>query len=461
VPGDEAQDVSHVRNRPRTGPRHAAPKKALLTRLQIPAGKAIALAAMPTAVLMGMGLAPRFVAHADEMPGNDAFKAGPCVTASDKPVDDGKGTKAPKDDKPSKSPGTPAGSKGGKNGGGSPSKPGDPSAPPSPGAGASATPDPHTDKPLVPDTGKTSQPPAGGDSTASGDSGSGGSGSAKSNGLLDPILGTIGGILDPGGKGGKGGKGGDKPTTAPTATPGPSASSTPSGSSGSGKPSDGGASDGKASDGKAKSKDSKSLLDEAESLLNKGKDKGKDKDGDAKDGASPSPSQTLPTPDADGKIPYPCPTEDKVAGDDEQTPNLLPNEPWTLKASRLNLHGLQYDGVVNVKTDGGGTKQALKFRASGIDIVDLHQLVDGPLGVTMHIEAAKGSTSTIRGGEVTMYTESLSGNLLGLVPITFTPDFPPPLTLPELFFTNVTVVQAGQFGGNLTVPGLHGYSTNP
>ncbi len=53
-----------------------------------------------------------------------------------------------------------------------------------------------------------------------------------------------------------------------------------------------------------------------------------------------------------------------------------------------------------------------------------------------------------------MYTESLSGNLLGAVPITFTPKFPPPLTLPTLFFTDVTVIQAAQFGGDLTVPGM-------
>ena len=60
-----------------------------------------------------------------------------------------------------------------------------------------------------------------------------------------------------------------------------------------------------------------------------------------------------------------------------------------------------------------------------------------------------------------MYTESLSGNLLGLVPITFTPEYPPPLTLPELFFTHATVVQAGQFGGDLHVPGMQVLPNQP
>jgi hypothetical protein len=56
-----------------------------------------------------------------------------------------------------------------------------------------------------------------------------------------------------------------------------------------------------------------------------------------------------------------------------------------------------------------------------------------------------------------MYTQELKGNLLGIIPVDFTPDEPPPLTLPVLFFTDVTVVQAGQFGGTLTIPGMHLY----
>ncbi|MRT44896.1 hypothetical protein FGX00_03455, partial [Xylella fastidiosa subsp. multiplex] len=60
----------------------------------------------------------------------------------------------------------------------------------------------------------------------------------------------------------------------------------------------------------------------------------------------------------------------------------------------------------------------------------------------------------------TMYTESISGNLFGLIPITFTPGFPPPLNIPLIYFTNVKVVQAAQFGGTLHVPGMHVYTTD-
>jgi hypothetical protein len=58
-----------------------------------------------------------------------------------------------------------------------------------------------------------------------------------------------------------------------------------------------------------------------------------------------------------------------------------------------------------------------------------------------------------------MYTESISGNLLGLIPVTFSPEHPPPLNIPLIYFTNVKVVQAAQFGGTLTVPGLQQFST--
>ena len=80
-------------------------------------------------------------------------------------------------------------------------------------------------------------------------------------------------------------------------------------------------------------------------------------------------------------------------------------------------------------------------------------------GTTGHVTARSGSTSTIRGGTVTMYTQELKGNLFGLIPITFSPQAPPPVNVPFAFFTDVKVTQAGQFGGTLKVPGLRNYFT--
>lgn len=68
----------------RGGRRHAAPRKSLLTKLHMPAGKkAFALAAMPTAVFVGMGLTPK-LAMADDS-SDIPFAPGPCVTRSDEP----------------------------------------------------------------------------------------------------------------------------------------------------------------------------------------------------------------------------------------------------------------------------------------------------------------------------------------------------------------------------------------
>jgi len=110
-----------------------------------------------------------------------------------------------------------------------------------------------------------------------------------------------------------------------------------------------------------------------------------------------------------------------------------------------------------LRTAGATTEKVLKYVVSnGTDIGDLHQTVkDEQSGKTYHVQAAKGSTSTIRDGDTVMYTESISGNLLGLIPITFDPEHPPPLNIPLIYFTDVTVQQAGQFGGTLHVPGLH------
>jgi hypothetical protein len=173
--------------------------------------------------------------------------------------------------------------------------------------------------------------------------------------------------------------------------------------------------------------------------------------------ASPSPSPSA-SASAD---PEDCPiATDAEGGVDNAL--LVPDDPWYLEASSLLLKGADYQGIVEVKTASGATKRVLKYVISGgTDIGDLHQIVkDRATGKTYHVQAAKGSTSTIRDGKTIMYTESISGNLLGALPVTFTPEEPPPLDIPLIYFTHVKVTQAGQFGGTLTIPGLHQYITD-
>jgi hypothetical protein len=49
------------------------------------------------------------------------------------------------------------------------------------------------------------------------------------------------------------------------------------------------------------------------------------------------------------------------------------------------------------------------------------------------------SDELITDGNVKFYTPSFKGKLFGIIPVTFTPEQPPPLTLPVLWFTDVTI----------------------
>ncbi|MEV7086955.1 hypothetical protein AB0O07_13805 [Streptomyces sp. NPDC093085] len=457
--------------RARRGPRHAAPKKSLLTKLQIPAGKAMALAAMPTAVFVGMGLTPRLAlaAGGDDIP----FAPGPCVTRSDEPSASASESSPAPSSSPSAStaPSPSASSSAGEK-----DTEGKEAAGPSPSGSAPAA-----------DAGPAEAPePSASASASASATGTPTPGATPSHSTnpLDPLglgdaLGDLLGVngKDKEGKDDKSSEDDEKAATSspsPSTTAGASASSASSAAKGEnadgddedgkdkagqkdGKSEDGKSEDGKSEDGDAATEKSKDAIKEAaeqagaevEELDDAAKGLQARKDGDIPAGA-------------EGKTPYPCPTADPealAAATEEQGLPLLPDDPWTLHSSLLTLNGLDYQGIVEVRTYSGQVKKVLKFTASSLDIKDLDQRVVYPQGGTAHVEARPGSTSTIRDGEVTMYTEELKGNLFGLIPITFSPATPPPLNVPFAFFTDVTVVQAGQFGGTLTVPGLHNYIT--
>ncbi|WP_369263649.1 hypothetical protein [Streptomyces sp. R35] len=145
-----------------------------------------------------------------------------------------------------------------------------------------------------------------------------------------------------------------------------------------------------------------------------------------------------------------------------------------MKGSRLELHGLVFGGVVTVET-AAGPKRVLKFTAAAVTIRDLKMAV--PVGPQIqHIDGAPGSTSTLRGDGITMYVESLTGTLSSIenlpappvLRLHLTPD-----TIPEWLYNTVgkldlklqlglddaDIDQAGQTGGKLAIPGIHGYGT--
>lgn len=460
----------------RPGPRHAAPRKPLLTRLHVPTGKAVALAAVPSAVLMSMGLMPQ-LASARPLPDNP-FADGPCVTAPDLAEPDAdrddadgeqdadvKDTKDVKDGRDAKdgaktADGAGGEDTGGRSGagsrqpsehtGGAASRKGEPSADPN-GAGApsgtsggdaTTAPGPRT-KPSEP--GKEAGPEPSPSASAS-------------RNPLDPL--GIGDALRDLFTPGKQSASPEAPAPRPSGSPdgGKPAEPSPGDDRSARKPDTGGdTSDDRSPDA------GEGAEDDAEEKREKDGPAERPSAEESPDADQPpgqeSPGEQPPGEEAaGGKEPFPCPEFDARAYRDaaaEPTGALLPDTPWRLESTRLTLLGLKYHGIVRVRTHSGVEKRVLKFTSESLDIRDLHQLVDGPGGTTQHVRARPGSTSTIRGGTVTMYTEQLRGKLFGLIPIVFSPKSPPPLDVPVAFFTDVEVVQAGQFGGTLTVPGMN------
>ncbi|MGW2818661.1 hypothetical protein [Streptomyces sp. NPDC001415] len=427
--GDETQLDSTGGGDPRErrGPRHAAPRKSLLTKWQMPAGKAMALAAMPTAVLVGMSLTPK-LAMADDKT-DIPFAPGPCVTRSDSPS----GSPSPSSSASGKASPSPSASK-------SDDKAPKSKTPTPTASGSAADTVDKLLKPAQPATQpSTAQAPASQSATPP---------PAKTTNPLDPL--GLGDALK--------GLFGIHDTPSPTPTPSTSTAPAPKPSASTAAP-------------KPSTKATKPAatedkpVDKTADAIKKAADEAGQKVAelpDAAKGLVPTADTAIP----DGAKPrFPCPTADPkalaAAKQDTGVPT-LPTQPWILKTSKLTLSGLNYEGIVEVKA-GDTTKKVLKFTASAVDIDNLDQQVYGPevngSPTTAHVVARSGSQSTIRNGTVTMYTEELKGNLFGLIPVTFSPATPPPLNVPFAIFTNATVRQAGQFGGTLTVPGLHNYVT--
>ncbi|WP_336115369.1 hypothetical protein [Streptomyces sp. PTD9-10] len=444
MPADEVARGTDVDgSRARTGPRHAAPRKPLFTRFHMPGGKAIASVAMPTAVIVGMGFTST-LALADN-------GSTPSTSNSQKAADYKDCVKALDGSD-------------------------DATASPSPSASAStatATPTPtaSAETQAGKTTGKTSSSDSGsgdqatptptatsGSGSDSGSSGSGGgstatpapSASQSSGGtILDTIGDTIGDIGDvlTGGKKDSG--------TSASPTPSASESSSPATSSSSGSSGTGGAADTVKDTATKAAKTVTDTVKNTTDTVSKTAGDATQAVKDATESATPSPSASSSTSPDD------CPAAtDDVSGVDNKVP--VADDPWYLNASSLLLKGADYQGIVEVKTADGTKKKVLKYVISGgTDIGDLHQTVnDKQSGKVYHVQAAGGSTSTIRNGDTVMYTQSISGNLFGLIPVTFSPDSPPPLNIPLIYFTHVKVTQAAQFGGDLHVPGMHVYTTD-
>ncbi|WDM14662.1 hypothetical protein J3S85_26015 [Streptomyces lavenduligriseus] len=490
MPADEVTRGSDADgSRGRTGPRHAAPRKSLFTRFHMPAGKAIASVAMPTAVLMGMGLTST-LALADNNGNSSSPSPHPSASTSAsakdltreeyeacvKALDEEKG----KDKDPSRSPSpsasenpsdapsketTASGKESAsektreKGGASSPDSGSDDKATPAP----TATSDSASAGPDAGNSGSsgTSSDSSGPDSgAAEPGSGSGGDADApartRDGNLLDTIGDAVGDLLT-------GGRDDDTGTSTEASDPAPAASRSPKTEDTTEPAGDTvKAADGTTGTGtKSGGKDTTEPAGDATPAPTPSTSPPSTPSSTPSDAPSSSPSGTPSPSGSESAAPEDCPVATDEEGGVDNTVAVA-DDPWYLDASSLYLKGADYQGIVEVRRANGTTKKVLKYVISGgTEIGDLHQTVkDKQANKTYHVQAAKGSTSTITGGDTVMYTESISGNLFGLLPVTFSPDSPPPLNIPLIYFTHVKVVQAAQFGGNLHIPGMHMYTTD-
>ncbi|MEY9877168.1 hypothetical protein ABH931_006692 [Streptacidiphilus sp. MAP12-33] len=466
----------------RTAGRHAAPRPTVRGRMQRPVGRAIALTAMPTALLMGM-LAPKLAFAAD-----GAAKVAPKSAPDLAGTTGGTCTKG--------APGTGTGAT-------TPATPGTTTtksgvvvgkaAPHTTGTGASVPAQRGgTGGSTSGGTGSASGGSAAGGSasggSASGGSASGGSGSGSTGGGTggtgtgstptptpsptqggpsDPLGGILGGLL--GGLLGGHTASGTTVATTPTAQPSGSASA-------SAKPQAHAAAVRSAATPAPSTSAAPTSAKPSATATPPATPSTSPSSGTGGTGATPSPTAT-PTSDPN----KPCDISHLAAPLDTSVSSQLaagtmPVEKWTLKSSDLKLINTEFHGVVTVPLADGSTQRVLKFTAEAVNIGDLDMSAN-QRGQEVHVQGSPGSTSTMRGGTVTMYVTELKGTLLAAegiplsllnVSLDLTPDtlpqwlynligaIPIPLTLE---MGNVTAIQQGQFGGNLTIPGMHLFYT--
>ncbi|MEU0882113.1 hypothetical protein ABZ345_26150 [Lentzea sp. NPDC005914] len=183
----------------------------------------------------------------------------------------------------------------------------------------------------------------------------------------------------------------------------------------------------------------------------------------------PASSSSATPPPASSSVPTLPPSTEPPSSSAPPPPAPAPvaagGRSWTLTASQLDLNGLNFVGVVDSVLNGQVIK-VLKFTTQEMKIKNLVQTADIQPGYKLVTAARAGSTSTVDRKPlkdqkepppiIELYTVQLKGNLnlLGFkIPVDYTAATPPPLNVPIVTFTEVTVRNTDLKGGNLTIPG--------
>jgi hypothetical protein len=112
------------------------------------------------------------------------------------------------------------------------------------------------------------------------------------------------------------------------------------------------------------------------------------------------------------------------------------------------MSGASYDGVVECPT-ADGPRRYLKLSMSRADFTDA-ELWFEDAGARMSL----GLPTMEMNGDVQMHITRMHVRILG-IPLTFTPDFPPPLLLPYMIVTDVDVDSPLASTDTMIIPGLN------
>ncbi|HZE38435.1 MAG TPA: DUF6114 domain-containing protein [Stackebrandtia sp.] len=205
------------------------------------------------------------------------------------------------------------------------------------------------------------------------------------------------------------------------------------------------------------------------------------------DGSSPSPSGPTDSPSTPDKPDKPSKPDIPADCDKKQLPTTMPklgtkaaehaatalaaclkhkgstashaadlptvaSHTWVLESIKMTQTGLAYNGVVDVPT-AKGSKRALEFTMDKLQLAKVDQHSEIP-GVSQQLHVINKPTEAVLTGDVRLYVQRMAGLLFGLIPVVFTPDFPPPLIVPYLIITDATVNMAYARADQIRLPEL-------
>jgi hypothetical protein len=166
--------------------------------------------------------------------------------------------------------------------------------------------------------------------------------------------------------------------------------------------------------------------------------------------ASPGPSTSRssgPTPATSSSAP-PCSTTPKALPRADGQP-IVGEKPATQKAALLTMAGLSYDGNVSLPT-ATGSIVAMQFSMSSTTSTPFE--LDVPVGDQ---QCTFTSSQLTLDGSVKIFATEIKGLSLGLVPVDFTPESPPPpIVDSDMFFTDATLTLAFVQSSTLTADKL-------